>query len=157
MLSLLLSKEAMQANKHELERKKWEVGIKEWNHFFSVTPVLTHLSSAGQRKAGTEWTCQKLTPPCKPTAPCKNPAQLEIQESKLEKEQGSSLLLLQEGRPLPGPQSELSSNTWKWIVWGDTCVDKPRDFIEKGGLGGEQQESPGGLLCHVSQVLWWWA
>lgn len=29
MSSLLLSKEAMQANKHELERKKWEVGIKE--------------------------------------------------------------------------------------------------------------------------------
>ena len=62
-----------------------------------------------------------------------------IQESKLEKEQGSSLLLLQEGGPLPGPQSELLSNTWKWIVRGDTCVDKPRDFIEKGGLGGEQR------------------
>ena len=35
MSSLLLSKEAMQANKHELERKKWEVGIKEYGKVLS--------------------------------------------------------------------------------------------------------------------------
>ena len=29
--------------------------------------------------------------------------------------------LLQEGGPLPGPNTELLSNTWKWIVQGDTC------------------------------------
>ena len=43
-------------------------------------------------------------------------------------------LLLEEGGPLPG----LLSNTQKWIVRGDTCADKARDFIGKGHLGGEQ-------------------
>ena len=46
--------------------------------------------------------------------------------------------LLQEGRPLPGPETGLLSNTQKWIVQGDTCADKARDFIGKGHLGGEQ-------------------
>ena len=49
------------------------------------------------------------------------------------------MLLLQEGGPLPGPQSGLLSNTCKLIVRGDTCIDKPRDFIEKRSLGREQQ------------------
>ena len=50
------------------------------------------------------------------------------------------LLLLQEGGPLPGPETGLLSNTQKWIVtWGDTCADKARDFIEKGHPGGEQE------------------
>ena len=40
--------------------------------------------------------------------------------------------LLQEGGPLPGPKTGLLSNTRKWIVWGDTCADKARDFIGKG-------------------------
>ena len=43
--------------------------------------------------------------------------------------------LLQEGGPLPGPESGLLSNTWKWIVWEDTHVDKARDFIVKEHLG----------------------
>ena len=47
--------------------------------------------------------------------------------------------LLQEGGPLPGPETGLLSNTQKWIVWGDTCADKARDFIGKGCLGGEQE------------------
>ena len=43
------------------------------------------------------------------------------------------------GRGLfPGPKTGLLSNTWKWIVWGDTCADKARDFIGKGRPGGEQ-------------------
>ena len=46
--------------------------------------------------------------------------------------------LLQEGGPLPGPETKLLSNTKKWIVWGDTCADKARDFIGKGHLGGKQ-------------------
>ena len=46
--------------------------------------------------------------------------------------------LLQEGGPLPGPETGLLSNTRKWIVWGDTCADKARDFIGKGHPGGEQ-------------------
>ena len=49
------------------------------------------------------------------------------------------LLLLQEGGPFPGPGSGLLSNTWKWIVRGDTCAEKARDFSWKGHLGGEQQ------------------
>ena len=42
------------------------------------------------------------------------------------------------GGPLPGPETGLLSNTRKWIVWGDTCADKARDFIGKGHPGGEQ-------------------
>ena len=48
-------------------------------------------------------------------------------------------ILLQEGGPLPGPETGLLSNTWKWIVQGDTCADKARDFIGKGHPGGEQE------------------
>ena len=46
--------------------------------------------------------------------------------------------LLQEGGPIPGPETGLLSNTQKWIVQGDTCADKARDFIGKGHPGGEQ-------------------
>ena len=46
--------------------------------------------------------------------------------------------LLQEEGPLPGPKTGLLSNTRKWIVWGDTCANKARDFIGKGHPGGEQ-------------------
>jgi len=48
--------------------------------------------------------------------------------------------MLQKGGPLPGPETGLLSNTWKWIVWGDTSADKARDFIGKGRPGGEQQD-----------------
>jgi len=46
--------------------------------------------------------------------------------------------VLQEGGPLPGPETGLLSNTQKWIAWGDACADKARDFIGKGHPGGEQ-------------------
>ena len=46
---------------------------------------------------------------------------------------------MQEGGPLPGPETGFLSNTQKWIVRGDTCADKARDFIGKGNPGGEQQ------------------
>ena len=42
------------------------------------------------------------------------------------------------GTPFQGPKLG-SSNTRKWVVWGDTCADKARDFIGKGPPGGEQQ------------------
>ena len=51
----------------------------------------------------------------------------------------SSHSVWQEGGPLPGPETGLLSNTQKWIVQGDTCADKARDFIGKGRLGGEQE------------------
>ena len=47
--------------------------------------------------------------------------------------------MLQEGGPLPGPESGLLSKTWKWIDWGNTRADKGRDFIGKGCPGGEQE------------------
>ena len=47
--------------------------------------------------------------------------------------------LLQEGGPLPGPETGLLSNTRKWIVRGDTCADKARDFTGKGHPGREQE------------------
>ena len=59
-----------------------------------------------------------------------------------ERENLSRLLtavMLQEGGPLPGPETGLLSNTRKWIVRGDICADKARDFIGKGHPGGEQQ------------------
>ena len=46
---------------------------------------------------------------------------------------------LQERGPIPGLERGLLSNTWKWIVRGDTCADKARDFIGKGHPGGEQE------------------
>ena len=59
-------------------------------------------------------------------------------ESPLDRKEIKPITLLQEGGPLPGPKTELLSNTQKWIVWGDTCADKARDFIGKGHPGGEQ-------------------
>ena len=71
-----------------------------------------------------------------------------------------SALLLQKGGHLPGPETGLLSNTRKWIVRGETCADKARDFIGKGHLGGEQEvREPGrtALLCGSQPwVLWWW-
>ena len=56
------------------------------------------------------------------------------------------------GRGTPsGPESGLLSNTWKWLVWGDTSADKARDFIGKGRLGGEQQ---GKGTQESSSVTW---
>ena len=74
--------------------------------------------------------------------------------------------VLQEGGPLPGPETGLLSNTWKWIVQGDTCADKARDFIGKGHPGGEQegkgtQENCSAVWLKVSGfmvmglVSWW--
>ena len=40
------------------------------------------------------------------------------------------------GSPFPSP---VLSNTWHWIVRGDTHADEARDFIVKGHPGGEQQ------------------
>ena len=57
----------------------------------------------------------------------------------LESKKRKSVTVLQEGGPLPGPNTGLLSNTRKWIVQGDTCADKPRDFIGKGHPGGEQE------------------
>ena len=47
--------------------------------------------------------------------------------------------MLQEGGPFPGTKNWLLSNTQKWVVQGDTCADKAKDFIGKGHPGGEQQ------------------
>ena len=52
---------------------------------------------------------------------------------------GDAIQLLQEGRPLPGPETGLLSDTQKWIVRGDTCADKARDFIGNRHPGGEQE------------------
>ena len=60
-------------------------------------------------------------------------------ELKIELLLSLPVLLLQEGGALPGPETGLLSNTRKWIVWGDTCADKARDFIGKGHPGGEQE------------------
>ena len=58
--------------------------------------------------------------------------------------------VLQEGDHLPRPKSGLLSNTWKWIVWGDTHADKARDFIGKGHPGREQQGKETQETCSVT-------
>ena len=68
--------------------------------------------------------------------------------------------VLQEGGPLPGPQSGLLSNTRKWVVRGGTCADKGRDFTGKGYLVEHRRvrEPRRTALPHGSQswILWWW-
>ena len=66
--------------------------------------------------------------------------------------------MFQEGGPLLGPKTGLLSNIRKWIVRGDTCADKARDFIGKGRPGGEQegkgtQENSSVTWLAVSGVL----
>ena len=51
----------------------------------------------------------------------------------------STVMLQEEGPTLSRTQMGFLSNIQKWIVRGDTCADKARDFIGKGRLGGEQQ------------------
>ena len=71
---------------------------------------------------------------------------------------GQHLELLHEGGIIPKPETGLLSNTRKWIVRGDTCSDKARDFIGKGHLGGKQygkvgEGNPGEQLCHMACSL----
>ena len=49
------------------------------------------------------------------------------------------MILLQETGPLPGSETGLLSNTRKWIVRGDACADKAKDFYRKGHPGGERE------------------
>ena len=62
------------------------------------------------------------------------------------------IILLQERGTLPGLKTGLLSNTWKWIVRGDTCADKARDFIGKGHPGGEQQGQGTRENCSVKSL-----
>ena len=54
------------------------------------------------------------------------------------------------GDPLPGPETGLLSHARKWIVQGDTCADKARDFIGKGHLDGEQEGKGTQENCSVT-------
>ena len=60
--------------------------------------------------------------------------------------------LLQEGKPLPGPETGLLSNTQKWIIWGDTCADKARDFIGEEYPGGAQYGKGTQENCSAMQL-----
>ena len=58
----------------------------------------------------------------------------------------------------PGPETGLLSNTWKWIVQGDTYADKASDFIGKRCPGGEQygkgtQENCSAMWLTVSDFM----
>ena len=46
----------------------------------------------------------------------------------------------------------LLSNTWKWIMWGDSHADKARGFIGKGHLGGEQWDKGNQENCSAMCV-----
>ena len=60
-------------------------------------------------------------------------------EEKDKNHQVLIVFLLQERKPLPGPESGLVFNTQKWIVQGDTHAEKARDFIGKERQGRELQ------------------
>ena len=61
--------------------------------------------------------------------------------------------MFQEGGPLPGPDSGLLSNTWKWILQGDTSADKARDFTGKGQWGKGTQENSSATWLTVSSFM----
>ena len=63
--------------------------------------------------------------------------------------------LLQEGGPLPGPESGLLSTTQKWSVQRNTRADETNDFIGKGLPGGEQQGkgSQENCFAHMARSL----
>ena len=62
------------------------------------------------------------------------------------------VVLLQGGRPLPGPETGLLSNTQKWIVWGDTCLTKPEVLLGKGTcMESSRVREPRTALPHCSQ------
>ena len=71
-----------------------------------------------------------------------------------------SLEVLQEGGPLPGPETGLLSNTQKWIVRGVTCADKQEILSGKGTQveSSRVREPRRTALSHGLQsgVLWWW-
>ena len=60
---------------------------------------------------------------------------------KNKKSEDHWFILLQEGGLLPGTESGLLSNTWKWLVRGNTHADKARGLYWGGCPGGEQQGS----------------
>ena len=68
--------------------------------------------------------------------PLSTPSGQDVSLSKEESHQ--SRHLLQEGGPLPGPETGLLSNTRKWIVRGNTCWQSKR-FYWEGHPGGEQE------------------
>lgn len=60
--------------------------------------------------------------------------------------------MLQERGPLPGPKSELLSDTRKWIVQGDNTNWQSKILYWEGAPGRRavRQENPGEPLCHVA-------
>ena len=67
--------------------------------------------------------------------------------------------LLQEGKPLPGPETGLLSNTQKWLS-EERHADKARCFIGKCTLvetNRVREPRRTALPCGLpSRVLWWW-
>ena len=56
--------------------------------------------------------------------------------------------------PLPGPETELVSNTQKWIVQGDTCWQSKKFYWGRApGWRTVGWGNPGDLLCHVAGSL----
>ena len=56
--------------------------------------------------------------------------------------------------PLPGPETELLSNTQKWIVQGDTCWQSKKFYWGRApGWRTVGWGNPGDLLCHVAGSL----
>ena len=65
----------------------------------------------------------------------------------------SAVILLQEGKPLPGPTSRLLSNILKWIVQGDTSADKAKDWEVMPGQRPVGRGNHRELLHHMAHSL----
>ena len=66
-------------------------------------------------------------------------------------------IVLQEGGPLPGPETGLLSNTRKWIVWGDTYRQSKRFYWERApgwrAMGKGTQENCSAAWLTVSGFM----
>ena len=69
----------------------------------------------------------------------------------------SAIVLLQEGGPLPGPETGLLSSTQKWIVQGDTCWQSKRFYWERApgwrAVGKGTQENCSAMWLTVSGFM----
>ena len=56
---------------------------------------------------------------------------------------------------LPGSESRLLSNTWKYLVRGDAHADKPRDLVGTGCPGRQQQSKGTQENCSTTWLTVW--
>lgn len=67
------------------------------------------------------------------------------------------IVMLQEGGPLPGPESGPLSNSWKWIVQGDACWQSKKLYGARAESSrGREPRRPALPRGWQPQGLWRW-